>query len=152
MTEYYITKERLEELKRKLETLKTKRREEVAARLKAAKEYGDLSENSEYAAAKEEQAKVEATILGIEADLGRAQIIEKHEGVAEAEVGSSVTLKKDDRVLSYTIVGPSETRPDEGRISNESPLGRALLGHKAGDEILVRTPSGNIRYQIIKIE
>ena len=153
MTKYYLTKERLEELKEKLHKYKTVRRQEVAARLKAAKEYGDLSENSEYAAAKEEQAKVEAIISGIEEDLKRAEVIEKRESVAGiVEVGSSVVLKKDKQTLAYTIVGPSETRPDEGRISNESPLGKSILGHKIGDDVVVRTPSGSITYKITKIE
>ncbi|MDO8574636.1 MAG: transcription elongation factor GreA [bacterium] len=153
MTKYYLTKERLEELKEKLHKYKTVKRQEVAARLKAAKEYGDLSENSEYAAAKEEQAKVEAIISGIEEDLKRAEVIERRESVAGiVEVGSSVVLKRDKQTLVYTIVGPSETRPDEGRISNESPLGKSILGHKVGDDVVVRTPSGNITYKIAKIE
>ena len=153
MTKYYLTKERLEELKEKLHKYKTVKRQEVAARLKAAKEYGDLSENSEYAAAKEEQAKVEAIISGIEEDLKRAEVIEKRESVAGiVEVGSSVILKRDKQTLTYTIVGPSETRPDEGRISNESPLGKSILGHKVDDDVVVRTPSGNITYKIAKIE
>lgn len=152
MDKYYLTKERLEELKQELYELKSKRRMEVAEHLKRAKEYGDLSENSEYADAKEEQRQVESRIYELEDLLKRAVIIKKQEGSETVQIGSKVTAKKDDKIIEYTIVGVNESNPREGKISNESPLGRALLGRKVGDSVEVTTPAGRTIYHITKIE
>ena len=152
MERYYLTKERLEELKKELEVLKTQKRLEVAEHLKRAKEYGDLSENSEYASAREEQSRVESRIFELEELLKKAVIIRKSGGSDRAEGGSKVTVKKDEQLFEYLIVGSAEAKPEEGRISNESPLGRAFLGRKVGDSVVVTAPAGPVTYQITKIE
>lgn len=152
MDSYYLSEERLKELQKELETLKTTSRLEVAEHLKRAKEYGDLSENAEYVEAREEQSQLETRIFELEELLKRAVIIKKHEGSGVVEVGSKVSAKKNGTMLQYTIVGSNESKPEEGKISNESPIGRALLGHKVGDSVMVTTPSGQAAYQITKIE
>jgi transcription elongation factor GreA len=152
MDKYYLTKERLEELKKELEFLKTQKRMEVAEQLKRAKEYGDLSENSEYAEAREELNLVESRIFELEELLRKAVIIKKTEGSDKIEIGSKVTVKKDGQIFSYLIVGSNESKPEEGKISNESPIGRSLLGRKVGDSVVVTTPAGQVTYQITKIE
>lgn len=152
MAKKYLTKERLEELAQELATLKGKRRMEVAERLKQAKEYGDLSENSEYVEAREEQANVETRIVELEELLKQAVTIKKAEGGDTVAVGSTVTVKKGDKVMSYTIVGSYEVKPEEGRISDESPLGKAFLRKKVGDTVNVTTPAGATTYEIVKIE
>jgi len=149
---YYLTKGRLEELKEELNTLKTKTRMDVAEQLKRAKEYGDLSENSEYAEAKEEQGRVEQRIFELEDLLKKAVIIKKADVADIVEVGSKVTVKKGESLFDYLIVGSNESDPGEGKISNESPLGRAFLGKKVGDSVEVTVPSGKNIYQITKIE
>ncbi len=152
MSKQYLTKERLEEFKTELEELKNKKRNEVAQRLKQAKEYGDLSENSEYAEAREEQANVETRIFEFEDLLKSAEIIKKTETNGIVQVGSVVTIKKGEKTSVYTIVGMYEAKPEEGRISDESPLGKAFLKHKAGDKIPVTTPAGLMHYEILKID
>ncbi len=152
MTKEYLSKERLEEFKAELEELKNATRMKVAERLKQAKEYGDLSENSEYAEAREEQANVESRIFELEDLLKNAVIIKKSDGSGLVQVGSTVTAKRGDKVFTYTIVGSHEARPEEGRISDESPLGRSFLKHKAGDIVKVTTPGGVVEYEITKVE
>lgn len=147
----YLSKKRYEELKKELHILKTVKRREVAERLKQAKEYGDLSENSEYNEARDEQEQVEKRIFELEELLKNASIIKKSKGSIRVIVGSSVTVKKDNRIHKYQIVGSSEARPEEGKISNESPLGKAFLGKKVGDLVEVATPRGKEVYQIISI-
>src|SRR5665213_3665045 len=140
MSKQYLTKERLEELKNELTELKSTKRLEIAQRLKQAKEYGDLSENSEYAEAREEQATVESRIFELEDLLKEAVTLKTGEGGDVVQVGSIVTVKKGEKTSTYTIVGPYEAKPEEGRISDESPLGKAFLKHKVGDVINVATP------------
>ena len=152
MTKQYLTKERLEELKQELESLKNKKRVEVAERLKQAKEYGDLSENSEYSEAREEQANVETRIGELEDLVKEAVTIKKSEGGDTVTVGSMVTVKKGDKTASYTIVGSYEAKPEEGRISDDSPLGKAFLKKKVGDVVNVTTPAGPKTYEVLKIE
>lgn len=152
MDKYYLTKERLEELKEELDNLKSNKRVEIAEKLKHAKEYGDLSENSEYTQAREEQSVTESRIFELEDLLKKAVIIKKSEGGDKVEVGSTVTAKKGDKVVSYTIVGAYEAKPEEGMISDQSPIGRSFLGHGVGDSINVNAPSGPVTYQITKIE
>ncbi len=153
MGKEYLTKERLEEFKQELEVLKNQKRNEVAQRLKQAKEYGDLSENSEYAEAREEQANVENRIFELEELMKHAVTIEKngdHSGTVQ--VGSTVTVKKGARTSTYTIVGMYEAKPEEGRISDDSPLGKAFLGHTAGETVSVTTPAGTAKYEIVSVE
>lgn len=151
MHKQYLSKESFEELKKELEELKTTKRMEIAARLKQAKEYGDLSENSEYAEAREEQSAVETRIFELEEILKNAAMIMKHEGDAVA-VGSTVTAKKGDKTITYMIVGSYEAKPEEGKISDESPLGKAFLKHKVGDRVKLATKAGAAEYEILKIE
>lgn len=152
MNKHYLTKEKLAELKEELETLKGEKRQEIAERLKTAKDYGDLSENSEYSEAREEQAKVETRIFELEEMLKQISIIEKGGDSDEVGVGSTVTVSKGSSSFKYVIVGSNETNPEEGRISNESPLGQALIGHKVGDSVDFNTPAGEVVYKITKIE
>lgn len=152
MSQYYLTKERLTALQEELKNLKTEGRKHVAERLKKAKEYGDLSENSEYAEAKEEQDRLERRIFELEEILKNVTIIQKTTGKSEITVGATFKVSKGDKEITYQIVGSNETRPEEGKISNESPLGRAFLGKKVGDISKVITPSGEVEYRIVSIE
>ncbi len=150
---YYLTAERFEDLKKELESLKTTKRQEIAERLKRAKEFGDLSENSEYTEAREEQSEVEARIYELEEMIKHAAIIKKggHE-TGVAHVGSTIKAKKGNKEVNYMIVGSDESKPEVNKISNESPLGRAFLGKKVGDVAEVETPNGKVEFKIISIE
>ncbi len=148
----YLTKERLEELKQELEHLKKERCSEIAERLKKAKEYGDLSENSEYVEAKDEQALVKARIVELDGIIKNAEIIHKSRQKDIVKIGSTVAIEKDGQETLYTIVGSSEARPEEGRISNESPMGSELLGRKVGDIVAIQTPKGVSEYKLLRIE
>ncbi len=150
---YYVTAERLEELKSELVTLKTDRRIEVAKRLKRAKELGDLSENSEYIEAREEQAQVERRIFELEHMVKNASLIAK-EGLGRdwVKIGSTIIVSKNGKEQRFTIVGSSEANPSNGLISNESPLGKAFLDKRAGETVNVKVPSGEVAYRIDRIE
>jgi transcription elongation factor GreA len=148
----YLSPERQREITEELESLRTSGRKDVAERLKAAKELGDLSENSDYHEAREEQARLETRIAELEEILRHAVIVRRSESVGTVRVGSNVKVKRNGEKLSYTIVGSSESRPAEGLISNESPVGQALLGKKPGDSVKVRTPGGEVEYEILSIE
>jgi transcription elongation factor GreA len=152
--ETVLTPEGLEDLKAKLETLSTVRRREVAERIKEAREFGDISENSEYDDAKNEQMMLEKQIAEIEERLRSARVIE--EGSSDVvSVGSTVHVKdqKTDKSTKYRIVGSSEANPAEQKLSNESPVGKALLGHKRGETVKVPVPRGPARQlKITKIE
>lgn len=150
---HYLTPERFHELKNDLNRLKTSARAEVAERLKRAKELGDLSENSEYIEAKEEQERVERRILELEDTLKNASLITKPETNTDTiQIGSTFEVEKGGAVFKFTILGSSETRPEAGFISNESPLGRAFLGRKEGDVVKVKVPAGEVTYKIVKVE
>jgi len=152
MTEQFtLTKAGFEKLKSELEELKSERRPAVIARIKAAKEFGDLSENAEYEDARNEQAFIEGRIQEIEELLKRAQIIStEHNGTAN--IGSRVIVQVGTDKEEYELVGAAESDPPKGKISIESPLGRALYGHKAGDTVEVQTPAGVQNYSIINVE
>ncbi len=151
-----LTPDGLEKLQGELETLTTARRREVAARIKEAREFGDIAENSEYDDAKNEQAMVEARIAAIEEKLRSAQVIDaKDLSTDNVQIGSIVHVKdeKTGKSQKFTIVGSAEASPAEGRLSNESPVGRALLGHKRNDIVSVQVPRGPARkLKITKIE
>lgn len=147
----YTTKEGLEKLKTELKELKTIRRKEAAARIEKAKELGDLSENAEYAEAKNELAFIDGRILELEDYINRAVII-SHTASDKVILGSKVTVRVKDKDKSYTIVGPNEADPAAGRISNETPLSKALLGKRVGEEVEVKTPSGLVKYKILTVE
>jgi len=150
--EFYLTKERYEELREELEKLKKEGRNEIAERLKKAKEFGDLSENAEYAEAKEAQATVESRIIELENILRNSSIIKKTSGKKIIDFGVTIVVKKDSKEFKYTIVGSNEANPEKNMISNESPLGVAFFGKKAGDMVEVETPKGRVKYHIMSIE
>lgn len=152
MDQYYLTEERREELKKELEQLRNVARLEVAEHLKRAKEYGDLSENSEYVEAREEQARIETRISELDDMLKSAVIIKKNAGGGNlVQVGCTVTVKKNGKDATYSIVGSSESDPAQNKISNESPLGRAFLNRSIGEEVEVETPAGKTKYTIVSI-
>jgi len=152
INKFYLNQAKYEELKQELEKLKGQSRQEIAERLKRAKEFGDLSENSEYSEAREEQSRVESRIYELEDILRNAQIIQKTGG-SKAEIGSTVTAKREDgHVFTYQIVGSNEANPQEGKISNESPLGKVFLGREVGEKVAAQTPAGVVAYQITKVE
>ena len=149
---YFLTQKRFEELERELGELKTNKRLEVAEQLRQAKELGDLSENSEYLEAREKQTRLELQIAEIEEILRNASIIKGGQSKEKVEVGSTVEVLRDKKHLKFVIVGSEEAKPEDGFISNESPLGQKLLGSQVGDLVEVRTPVGSrIQYKIQKI-
>jgi transcription elongation factor GreA len=154
--EVILTPEGLVKLKEELELLSGERRREVAARIKEAREFGDISENSEYDDAKNEQAMLESRIAQVEEKLRAAQVIEaKDVSTDVVSVGTVVHVKdeKTGKSQKFTIVGSSEANPAESRLSNESPVGRALLGHKRNDVVSVPIPKGPARkLKITKID
>jgi transcription elongation factor GreA len=149
-----LTPEGLRKLEEELEFLKTVKRKEVAERIKQSKEFGDLMENSEYEDAKNEQAFIEGRILTLEGMLRNARVINNHDVRSDVvTIGSTVRLQDEaGEELSYTIVGSPEADPLHDRISNESPVGRALLGRRRGDRVTVKAPAGTIRYTIKAIK
>jgi transcription elongation factor GreA len=154
-----ITKEGLKKLKEELDFLKTTKRQEIADRLKDAISYGDLSENAEYEEAKNDQAFIEGRILELENQIKNAKIIvegsqNKAAKSKTIDIGSTVTVRNktdDDEPETYTIVGSMEADPIDHKISNESPIGRALLGHEKGDTVDVDAPAGKFKYEILKV-
>ena len=154
--ETVLTPQGLEDLKAKIELLRTERRREVAQRIKEAREFGDISENSEYDDAKNEQAMLEKQISDLEEKLRGARVIdEKQVDTDVVGVGVTVHVKdqKTDKSSKYRIVGSAEADPAESKLSNESPVGKALLGHKRGETITVPVPRGPARkLKITKIE
>jgi transcription elongation factor GreA len=149
-----LTPEGLRKLEEELEFLKTVKRKEVAERIKQSKEFGDLMENSEYEDAKNEQAFIEGRILTLEGMLRNAKVINNHDVRSDVvTIGSTVRLQDEaGEELTYTIVGSPEADPLHDRISNESPVGRALLGRRRGDRVIVKAPAGTIRYTIKAIK
>lgn len=146
---YQITKEGQKELEAELVQLKG-RRGEIAEKIAEARDYGDLSENAEYDAAREDQGIVETRIAEIEDILVNAEII-KSGKKNEVGLGSTVELKTDKKMVTYTVVGPVEADPLEGRISNESPIGEALMGKKVGETVTITTPKGNTKYEVTSL-
>jgi len=144
----------LKDLEEELRVLKTIRRKEIAEKIKEARGQGDLSENAEYDAAKEEQARVEARIVIVEKMLRSAEVIDEEDIDKDTvNIGSKVKLFDEEfnEEVSYSLVGSAEADPAEGRISNESPLGSMLLGHKTGEVVTVEAPVGLVKYKILSI-
>ncbi|WP_099320950.1 transcription elongation factor GreA [Anaerococcus sp. Marseille-P3625] len=152
--EVILSKEYLEKLEDELEYLKTKRRPEIAEKIKVARSFGDLSENADYDEAKNEQAEVEARIAKVEDMIRNAKTIEVNENSDEVGVGNTVTVYDEefDETLDYKIVGTAESDPVKGFISNESPVGAALLGKKKDERVEVITPNGKIYFTIKAIK
>ena len=150
-TKEYISEEGLEKLKKELEDFKTVKRQEVAQRLEEAKKMGDLSENAEYTEAREAQEFNERQIAELEDLIKKAIVIGKTKNKDEIQVGSTLSVKSQGKTQELTIVGSEEADPATGKISNESPLGKSLLGKKKGDEVKVKTPKGEVKYTVEKI-
>jgi transcription elongation factor GreA len=148
--EFHLTAEGIQTLKDELAELSTTKREEIAARLKEAKADGDLSENAMYDAARDDQSFVEGRIAEIEHILKHATVISNKSG-SKVALGSKVHVELEEGEQEYVIVGSTEANPDKGYISDQSPIGRALLGKKAGDEVEIEVPSGSITYRIKKV-
>ncbi len=155
MEQTILTEEGYQKLVEELEYLKTTRRREVSEHLKVARGFGDLSENAEYDAAKDEQKEVEARINLVEQQLKNAQIIKKDAGMETNTVQLGSTVKVLDveynEEMTFTIVGTVEADPKKNKISNESPLGAKLIGSKTGESLLVETPGGSVTYQVLEI-
>jgi transcription elongation factor GreA len=148
----YISEEGLKSLKDELKLLKTQKRREIADRIEEAKKFGDLSENAEYAEALNAQEEMERRISEIDELLKKTVLFKKGKSNKDyVDIGSTVEVKFGNATKIFTIVGSEEADPDEGKISNESPLGMSLLHKKVGDVINVKTPSRNIKYNITKI-
>lgn len=147
----YLTPEGKIKLEKELKELIAKR-PLMAQRIERAKELGDLSENAEYHDAKDEQGMLESRIREIQATLIQAQVIEKNSASGRISLGSKITISTNGAEKIYEIVSINEAAPFFGKISSESPLGKAFLGHKEGDEVLINVPAGKIIYKVIKIE
>jgi transcription elongation factor GreA len=147
----YLSKEGLDKLREELNEMVTIRRAEVAARIQEAKEHGDITENAEYEDAKNEQAFVEGRIQALSALIKNAVLIDENTSTSFVGIGSTVEVESQDGKETFRIVGSAEANPAEGRISNESPVGRALLGHRKGDKIQVSVPAGSWTYKIVTI-
>ncbi|WP_311487088.1 transcription elongation factor GreA [uncultured Anaerococcus sp.] len=152
--EVILTKEKLEKLEDELEYLKTKKRPEMAEKNKIARSFGDLSENADYDEAKNEQGEVESRIMKIEDMIRNAKTIEVNENADVVGVGNTVTLYDEEfeEDVEYKIVGTAESNPLEGYISNESPVGEAIIGHKVKDRVEVDTPNGKMYFVIKNIK
>ena len=149
-----VSSEGLKKLKEELEYLRTTKRKEVAENIKTARSFGDLSENSEYDEAKDEQAKVELRIVELEKMLKNIRVVDNNDVKTDtASVGSKVKVfyVDDNEEAEYTIVGPTEADPLAGKISDDSPVGSAILGKKTDDEFIVETPGGNVKMRILSI-
>jgi transcription elongation factor GreA len=150
----YLTAEGAEKLQTELTYLKGPAREQLSKRLRAAIELGDLSENADYISAKEDQGFIEGRILELDQILNNMIIIDNMvQNLGEVGIGDHVTIQEDDySPETYHMVGPKEADPRRGRISHESPIGKALIGHKVGDIVSAETPNGTIRFKVLKIE
>ncbi len=147
----YVSREGLEKLRAELDETITVKRPEVAARISEAKEHGDLSENAEYEEAKNEQAFVEGRIAELEHKIKSAVIIDEERSSDHVSIGATVEVESEDGPITFTIVGSTEARPADGRISNESPVGRALLGKQVGEKVVVKVPAGDVVYTVKSI-
>ena len=152
--EVILTKEKLEKLEDELEYLKTKKRPEMAEKIKIARSFGDLAENADYDEAKNEQGEVESRIMKIEDMIRNAKTIEVVENSDTVGVGNTVTLfdEEFEEDVEYKLVGTAESNPLEGYISNESPVGEAIIGHKVDDRVEVETPNGKMYFVIKNIK
>ena len=152
---YQMTAEGKQKLEEELENLRLVRRPEVIKRIKIARSYGDLSENSEYESAKDEQSFVESRISQIEHMLQYSVIIDNNDVAAdEVSMGRQVTFKElpDEEPETYQIVGESESDPLNGKISNESPMAKGLIGHKVGEEVEIEIPNGTMKVKILEVK
>ena len=157
LSRFKMSQERLDALKDELYYLETVREKEVAEQIKEARSFGDLSENSEYDEAKTEQGKLYSRIAEIKVLIDNAEIVDNIDHDAPKDtvtLGSIVKVRdiEDDYEETYEIVGSQEANPREGRISDDSPVGRALIGHRAGEQVTVEAPAGNLKFEIVSVE
>ena len=155
MKDVILTPEGYEKLKQEIEFLRNDKRREVADRIRTAREFGDIAENAEYDDAKNEQAMLEHRILQLEERMRDARVIEKKEIPKDVVgVGSKVRLKdmETNKTIEYHIVGSAEANPAEAKLSNESPVGKAIIGHKKGEVVEVAAPRGSLKFKIIEIK
>lgn len=153
VAEKYLTKDGLVKLKEELEYRKNEKREEIRQRIEEAIKLGDLSENAEYHEAKDDQGFNEARIRELEEVIKNSVLIDSSQGSKNViNIGCTIKVNYDGKEKEFTIVGPSEADPLQGLISNESPIGKAFIGHKKGDTVEVEIPSGMIKYKILAIE
>lgn len=148
--QYYLTQEGVDELKTELDQL-VSQRGPIAERIKSAREFGDLAENAEYTSARQEQERVESRISEIENILVNVEIIKKPKGDSKVQLGSLVKLDGNGRTKEFKVVGTVEADPLHGKISDESPIGKALLGRSEGDKVEIKTPNETSTYKIIDI-
>ena len=148
----YLTKEKYEEFKKELAELKGVKRKEVAENLEYAKALGDLSENAEYHEARDMQAMVEDRIAKLEELLKNASIISSHDTTGAVNIGSIVTVQREDKKFTYTIVGSEESDVSTNKISIKSPFGQAILGKKKGDNFSYSAPSGELSYKLVEVK
>ncbi|XLQ19750.1 MAG: transcription elongation factor GreA [Candidatus Moraniibacteriota bacterium] len=146
-----VTKEGLEKLQNEYEERTVAIRQEIAGAIKEAKDQGDLSENAEYSAAKERQAENETRIAELDVIIKDSRVVEHDDSDESAQIGSKVTVKANGQEYVFEIVGSNEANPQERKISNESPIGQALIGAKEDDSVDVETPGGTVKYEIISI-
>ena len=147
----YVSAEGLKKIQAELEELKTSGRQKVAERIHAAMEFGDFTENSELEQAKNDQAFLEGRIMTLEQMVKKAQVIDEKSHHDKVEIGSHVMVEADGSKEQYVIVGSAEASPGEGRISNESPVGRALMGHRAGETVRLVVPAGAVEMKILAV-
>ena len=147
----YISREGLEKLRAELDEMVNVRRPEVAGRIAEAKEHGDISENAEYEDAKNEQAFIEGRIQTLASLIKNAVLIDESHSTTHVQIGSTVVLRGATGDETYAIVGSTEASPADGRISNESPVGRAVLGKRKGDRVTVVVPAGDLVYEVVEI-
>ncbi len=152
-SKYKMSRERYEELQKELEYMQTVREKEVAEQIKEARSYGDLSENSEYDEAKEEQGKLYSKIAEYKNLLENAEIVERVQRAGVVSIGSKVKVRDVElgEEEEYTIVGSQEANPMVGRISDDSPFGRGLIGHKIGETVTVNAPAGDLQFEILDV-
>lgn len=148
--QFHLTKDGITELEQELAEL-VKQRGPIAERIKSAREFGDLAENAEYISAREEQERVESRIAEIENVLQNVEVIKKPRGDSKVQLGSKVTLKGNGKTKEFQVVGTVEADPLSGKISDESPIGKALLGQKVGDKVEIKTPAETATYEVIEI-
>jgi transcription elongation factor GreA len=148
---YLLTQEGLMKLNEELKVLVNEKRKEIIERIREAAAHGDLSENADYAQAREEQSFIEGRIQEIEDMIKNAEIITASTSHTTVSIGSTITVKVGGAERNYTIVGSNEANPTQGKISNESLVGKALLGRKVGDKVMVTTPAGEMEYEIVAI-
>ncbi len=147
-----FTAEGLKKLEDELDERKTKIRQEIALAIKEAKEQGDLSENAEYSEAKRQQNENESRIAELEGMLKDSVVVAKHKSAGTVGIGSKLTVKVGHKEMQFTIVGSNEVDPAQGKISNESPLGKEFIGKGKGDKVEVAAPAGTVKYEIVSVK